>query len=316
MGAAQSLRQLFDNMDANLRKEHLSKGSVFNVSLDLIEEDPGFNTRDYDTERVVEKIREYADAFKRGDVFPPLQVKVVDGKILLRDGYLRTRGARLAREEGAQIMRLPCIEVAGDEAVQDLVILKSNDGLKLLPLERSAVYVRMMQSRGLSIEEIASIDGRTPANIMQYINAYNLPLALKKFINQNIVSMSYANDLFNEHGTKAIELINDHINSVQNSEVQQNADGGSKKPKPPRITAKSMAARSGYRARFTPQLVKDVTDNIRQLTSTLKSAKVEGDSCTLVLPRDQYESILKLASEIEPKSKKEKPGVEESNPSI
>lgn len=308
MAKAQSLRALFDNMDKEVRKETMSKNAVFMVSIDLLLEDPGFNTREYETERVQAKIREYADAFLRGDVFPPVMVKVVDEQIFIRDGYLRTRGARLAISEGGEIDRLACLEVAGDEGVQDLVILKSNDGLKLLPLERAAVYSRMMHTRGMSVEEIAKLDGRTTTSITQYITAYNMPLELKRLINSDVVSMSYAVGLFTEHGTKAVDLIKAHLGAQQVAQEETTDLLGIQKPAPKtkRITAKAMESVTGYRARFTPDLVKNVTDSLRSLKATLDNAKAEDDHVEVRFTKEQYESFLKLAAEVEPKPAKAK----------
>lgn len=313
MAIPQSLRSLFDSMDKEIRKENMSKNSVFMVSIDLLIEDEGFNTRDYDTARVQNKIRDYADAFHRGDVFPPLQVKVVDGIVYIRDGYLRSRGARLAIAEGTQVERLACTEVDGDEGVQDLVILKSNDGLKLLPLERAAVYSRMMHSRGLSVEEISKLDGRAVPNIMQYITAFNLPLEMKRFINDEVVSMSYAISLFNAHGTKAAALIQDRLDKMPIKPEGQTGDLlGSKDEKPTgkaknnnRITPKAMEAATGYRARFTPKLVAKVTDSLRELSAGLKDAKAEGDGFVVRLSQAQLDALKQLSEEVEPKAAKD-----------
>lgn len=80
-------------------KGKVTKTNLFMAGLNLIEED-GFNTREYDLPKVKEHIWKFADAYKAGEELPPLLVRVVDGRILLRDGYCRRRGALLACEEG------------------------------------------------------------------------------------------------------------------------------------------------------------------------------------------------------------------------
>lgn len=291
---AQSLRTLFDSIgDKEFRKDLLSKGTMFYVKRELLIEDEGYNTRDYDTERVQKKIREYAEGFKRGDIFPPLHVKVVDGTIYIRDGYLRSRGAALAVAEGAEVDRLPVVEVSGDEAAQDLVILKSNDGLKLLPLERAAVYIRMHKVRGLSADEIAEIDSRTAASIRQYLDAWELPLELKRLINSDQMSMTTANSLFKEHGHDAVKLVKDIIQR----NPKNNTDG-----KGIRVTKRQVERVTGYRTRFSPTLVREITDGFRALSFTLSEAKPSSSGFFEVkLTPHQMEQLQKLASEVEPK---------------
>lgn len=300
---AQSARQLFDTMDKDVRQQVCSKTNIFNWSLDLLLEDGDFNTRDYDSQRVKDKIRAYADGWHRGDAFPPIQVKVIDGKIYIRDGYLRTRGARLAVSEGAVIDRLPCTEVIGDEAVQDLVILKSNDGLPLLPLERAAVYVRMMNVRGLTVEEISKLDGRTVTSIMTYINAYSLPRGLKTLVNNESMSLTVAIELFNKHGTSAVQIAEKLLSEMSNGHTTQSDLIGNTQKKAPRLTQKRLESVTGYRSRFNRKLVEEVTDSFRALKTQLETAKKSNDGYQVTLTDELMEAFKRLSLEVEPKSK-------------
>lgn len=83
-----------------------------------------------------------ADAYKRGDYVPPIIVKVIDGKVYVREGHRRRRAILLAIEEGADIQFVQVVEHKGDEAEQSLLIATSNDG-PLSPLERAVIYARL-----------------------------------------------------------------------------------------------------------------------------------------------------------------------------
>lgn len=306
INSAQSLRSLFDIFPKDQRSQMMSKGNIFPLALEMFNEDPNYVSRDYSTKRVESQVRQYADAMKRGDVFPAAQVKVIDGKVLIRCGVLTVRAARLAASEGYPIKRLTAVDVDGDEIVQDKAILKSDDGLSLLPLERAVIYARMMLSRGLTIEEIAKLDGCNPATVKQYINAYNLPIDLKQLINWGGISMSLAVEMFGEHGAKAIQMIKDNIdaNSFSDNNSALSLPGIQEvSAKGPRFTRKSLVSITGYRSSFGHSLVKEVTDSLRQLLPNLAKAEVKNDRVTVDLTIEQYEAFIKLAAEVEPKLK-------------
>ena len=201
MAVANSLRAMHGQF-----RDSMTKGNLFKANIELLEEEEGFNTRDYERPEAAAHIRNLADAYKSGEELPPLKVVVKDGRILVRDGHCRLRGAKLAISEGATLARLPLVEVSGDEIAQDLVIVKSDDGLKLTPVERAAVYARL-QGYNLTEVEIAKKVARTVPHVQQYLAVYSMPLKLKQMISDDKVSMTAALKLYNEKGTEAIEIL-------------------------------------------------------------------------------------------------------------
>ena len=110
---AQSLRALNDDLKKKNKDNGVdedvgtTKGSGWSVAPELIEEEEDFNTRGaflnkkeyFAQEKVKAHIRKLADAYKRGDYVPPLIVKVVDDRILVRDGHCRRRLRRGRRRQ-------------------------------------------------------------------------------------------------------------------------------------------------------------------------------------------------------------------------
>jgi hypothetical protein len=111
MAAINSLRAL----KGVTAPEELKKG-MDSLSLLLLLEEEGFNTRGAFCENYYERpdikagIRVLADAYKRGDYVPPIIVKVIDGKVYVREGHRRRRAILLAIEEGADIQFVQVVE--------------------------------------------------------------------------------------------------------------------------------------------------------------------------------------------------------------
>lgn len=281
MAIANSLRAMHEQ-----NKGAMTKTNLFMADLDLIEEEPGFNTREYDNERVETHIRNLADAYKEGQDIDPLRVKVVDGRIFVRDGHCRRRAAILARSEGAQITRLPVIEVRGDEIRQSLVIITSNDGLKLTPVERAAVYARL-KGMGLTEAEIAAEVKRTKGHVQQYIALNDAPLRLKALINSGAVSWSLAMEKFNELGTAAIDVLERGV-------AAETATGEAAKPT--RVTRKSLDQAAGQRSQISGKLAKRVSAHFGTLSEQLGSASQEGSELVIRLNEEQAKELRELCS--------------------
>lgn len=319
MATPNSLRALHE---AN--KGAITKGNMFSLPIDLIFVEEGFNTRDYDRPEVQEHIRSIANAYKQGRDIDPMRVSVVDGKAYLRDGHCRYLGAKLAISEGLELPRLNVLPCAGDEIDQSLVIVTSNLGLKLTPVEQASVYARLI-TLGLTDGEIATRVGKTPQHVQQYLTVHNMPLEMKRMIQSGAVAMSVALKLFNEFGTKAVVMLKDQLieepaiaptpikdedqfaifpetDAPLNEATSSPAAEPAQKQK--RVTQKQIDAAVGYRSRLVGDSVKSVTEQFRSLVEMSKVAVVEDDQYVLRLSKAQLEEIELLYSSILPKGYK------------
>ncbi|WP_228155560.1 hypothetical protein [Klebsiella pneumoniae] len=162
--------QLTPRSQRRNRPRRTEKRDGFTISPQLLLEEEGFNTRGAFCENYYERpdikagIRVLADAYKRGDYVPPIIVKVIDGKVYVREGHRRRRAILLAIEEGADIQFVQVVEHKGDEAEQSLLIATSNDGLPLSPLERAVIYARLA-NWGWSDQMIAQRVGRSAEHV-------------------------------------------------------------------------------------------------------------------------------------------------------
>lgn len=314
MALANSLRALHE-----AHKGVITKGNMFSLPIELIYIEDGFNTRDYERPEVKEHIRSIADAYKQGCDIEPLKVSVIDGRAMLRDGHCRYMAAKLAMSEGLELPRLNVLPCNGDEIDQSLVIVTSNLGLKLTPVEQASVYARLV-SLGLSEAEIASRVGKTPQHVQQYLTVHNMPLELKCMIQAGSVAMSVALKLFNEVGTAAVAILNEQLAPEQvaayvpSKEAMQQIDilgndsidkaaalQPAQEPKPKRVTQKKIDAAVGYRSRLVGDSVKSVTEHFRSIVALTKTASVEEDKYVLRLTKEEIDRIEELYAAILPK---------------
>lgn len=208
--------------------EGLKSVDAFRVSIDLIHEQEGFNARDYNSARVQERIRDYADAYKMAydhaqenpklkinplDALGPWEVRVTtneDGTktIFLTDGHLRKQGAELARAEGA---KLDIILVNEDKSLtfahSIARTVTSQDGLKLQPLEVARVYKRLMDSEGLTVIEVADLMNKTVMHVQQNLSLLQLPDSILAMVDAGKVAANVARQLVSEHGAEGAERI-------------------------------------------------------------------------------------------------------------
>jgi ParB family chromosome partitioning protein len=315
MATPNSLRALHE---AN--KGAITKGNMFSLPIDLIFVEEGFNTREYDRPEVQEHIRNIANAYKQGRDIDPMRVSVVDGKAYLRDGHCRYLGAKLAISEGLELPRLNVLPCAGDEIDQSLVIVTSNLGLKLTPVEQASVYARLI-TLGLTDGEIATRVGKTPQHVQQYLTVHNMPIEMKRMIQSDTVAMSVALKLFNEVGTAAVAILKDQLGeeavsqptteddkqlTIPDTEASAPALVSTKATtKPKRVTQKKIDAAVGYRSRLVGDSVKSVTEHFRSIVEMSKSATVEDDQYVLRLSKSDLAKIEELYAAILPKGFKE-----------
>lgn len=305
----------------------IKRNDIFLIPLELLEEEEGFNVRDYTRPEIIEHIEDMALAYERGEQLPPLQVKIKNGRCLVRDGHCRRRSALKAKKRGVNIERLPCIEFKGDEIEQDLLILNSNKGLRLTSIERATVY-KKMAGWGLSPQDIALKVNKTDEHVRQQLFLLELPVELKNMINNDVISASLAVKYFKEYGhdavniiKKAHEEINEPAGSVaafSNSNIQlqlaadpdkpvgaedENQKNTTIDPKQRKVTEKALANHIGKpKNKITKKVMTRIQASLRcvaEQVAACSSTLGEESSVQVVLTRDAINELLELKALLE-----------------
>lgn len=305
MAAINSLKA-FARASKDEVESDVSRSDLYMINPSRIREEEGFNARGafcegdyYERPEVKARIRMFAEAYKRGDHIDPIVVKVIDGEIFVREGHRRLRGLHLAISEGTDIKRTPVFEHKGDEAEQALLVVTSNSGEPLTRLERAVIFARL-SSWGWSDQKIATHAGNLHAESVRQDRALlNMPIELKRMVQEGIVAATYAQELFNEHGTKAVEIL-------KNAQAEQSSDNAGKPDAAPKKLTKKSVEKG---PRLGKKVVEAMHRGVSSITSRLDSMKAsdDGKSFTLTLSLAEVEELQELKAKLaalEPKSDK------------
>lgn len=192
MSNIHSLRKLSET-----DKENVKRANSFMVDPRIIQIEPGFNPRGMFTDDYWEQpetlahIEQFAKSYRNGDFVPPIVVKVIDGVPFVRDGEHRLRSLMKLIAEGVPFARVEVIEASGDELAQAKTNFNANNGRQWSAVERAVHYGRF-KSYGMTVDEIAHEVGKTVQHVYQLLTILEMPMDLKRRIQNGEISASAA----------------------------------------------------------------------------------------------------------------------------
>ncbi|MEW5511854.1 hypothetical protein ABGT16_04470 [Pseudomonas asiatica] len=287
----------------SLRQEDESlvgETSLLWLTPDVIEEEDGFNLREYERPDTVAHILSLKEAWMNGTQLPPLEVKIENGRCFVRDGHCRLRAARMAIAEGAPIRRIPVIELSGSAEASSLRILTSNQQLKLTLMQRARGYKRL-RDLGWSDQKIAKHIVKTDTHVRETIRLLTLPARLQELISQDVISSDMATKMFARYGDDAVQYIDEAYEKqkqIHEELLGKEPEKGQAKPSPIKVTTKHVAVPA---PRITKKMVTTMSTSVRSIHDAFEgNAKVDADSrvVDLKLPLDLYEQFMAMAKSI------------------
>jgi len=180
-------------------------GEILFFELEKIEEKPGFNLRDMQSESTRAYIREMADSIKASGTatVPPITIWQEDGHIYVDEGHCRRRAHIIARDEGAPITGIRAYAVpeslAKSEAERTLNMFTSNNSLPLTPMEKGKGIQRLLSFQW-SIKDIATRQGVTPQAISNMLAVLELPAPAAELVEKGAVSPTLAVETVRKQG--------------------------------------------------------------------------------------------------------------------
>lgn len=206
----------------------VSKVTSFAVSPHALEVEEGFNARPLNMAHVAEM----SLAWRSGAVFPPLEVRVEDGRILIVDGHHRYAAALDAISKGADIKSVDVRQFRGNDADRVAHMITSAGGLPLTPLQLGIQY-RKLIGFGWTEKQVAARVGKSVEHVKNMVLLGEANSDVHQAVNAGEISGTAAVAMVKEHGSKAGKVI-------QASLQEARADGKTKVT--PRLLAKQRTA--------------------------------------------------------------------------
>lgn len=212
----------------------VKKTTIFKVDPRLLEEEEGFNLRDYSDPEVIDHIEGFADSYSNGRYVPPLVVRTSDdGRIIPIEGHCRRRGAMLAIERGAELLFVDCVPFKGNDVERVEVMLRSAEGLKLKPLAIALGYLRLNRM-GHQNTEIAKRMRKTASHVEQMLLLANANHDVQQLVREGKVSAYAAIEAIRQHREKAGEFLSGKLGEATERGKSAVTRGAVKEWAPPR----------------------------------------------------------------------------------
>lgn len=172
-----------------LLADSLAQGDeLLEVDIDLIEPNPD-QPRYHFNEA---KLEELAQSIKaNGLVQPILLRRVASGRYQIVAGERRWRAAQRAgmHKVNAVIRSIP------DAKLLELALIENIQRAELNPIEEALAYQRLIQTLGLTQDEVAQRVGKDRSSIANYLRLLNLPAKIQKMLEEELLSMGHARAL-------------------------------------------------------------------------------------------------------------------------
>lgn len=182
---------------AERKAEGIQQSKTFKINPKLIEFEDGFNCRPIDRDHV-----ESLKATKRaGGDWPPVYLRVDDGRVIAVGGHHRTVAGCELVDEGFDIM-IDAVQFRGSDADRIVHMLTSAQGLPVTPLQAGQQY-RKLVAFGWDVKKISDHVGKTPAYVGSMIHLAESNTDVQRMVEANEVAAHTAVKVVRKHGEKA-----------------------------------------------------------------------------------------------------------------
>lgn len=248
---------------AEEKVDGIAKMTIFTVDPDVVEFEEGFNLREEGPE-LDAHLEALYQAMKAGANVPPIDVSVVDGRVIARDGHCRTRTARRLKVEGVPYL-LQARQFRGNDAECVFHMISSAQGKSLTPLEAGRGFLRLLRYN-LTVADICRRTGLNRTTVDNGIILAEAPAAVQKMIGSGQVSAQVALDILKKHGTKAEEVLRGIVEKVQGTGVKKVTKKHVSGPRVPQKVVQSFVSATAslnevMRQNFNMAIVSEMDDD-------------------------------------------------------
>lgn len=197
---------------AEAKSEGINKLTIFTVDPDAVQFESGWNGRDEGPD-LIEYRQRLKAAMKAGAFLPPIDVQMVDGVPIVRDGHSRTLMARELKAEGTPYT-LQARQIRGNDADMRYHMLGSAAGRPLTPLEQGRQFL-LLTRLGETVAGIADRLGQHRSTIENGLKLAEMPAAVQQMVGAGQVASHTALKTVKEHGSNATEKLIEAIKTAE-----------------------------------------------------------------------------------------------------
>lgn len=137
------------------------------------------------------KLTELADSIRANGLVQPVVLRRYSGRYQIVAGERRLRAAQIAG-----LSKIPSvIREVPDEKLLELALIENIQREELNPIEEAGAYQRLIESVGLTQEDLAKRVGRDRSYITNYLRLLRLPEDLQQLLQQGKISAGHARTL-------------------------------------------------------------------------------------------------------------------------
>jgi len=180
------------------------KSEVFKVDPKLLVVTAGWNSRD-DSPDLEAHIDMLAQSIAEVGVRKPIEVKLEDGKLIVKDGHCRTKAAMRAIDfYKADLKTVPVISVDRYANDADLILnqIISNSGKPLTTMEQAKVFKKLLDM-GWNQGDIGKKIGMSNGRVSQILDLLTMPAPVQAAVVAGTVSASLAQSVVKNAETPA-----------------------------------------------------------------------------------------------------------------
>jgi len=192
-------------MATSIKEFTVGKGELIKVDPRKLSVEEGYNLR-FDTDELKEANAELKGQIKAQGVRKPLEVELVDDKLIVRDGHRRLKVVLELIGEGVEIASVPAIfdKKGMTEEERVLTLFTSNSGYPLSPIEKGEGCLRLSKL-GWSDEKIGAEIGLSYKQVENLITLAKSSKEVKAMVAEGKVSASTAVKTLKAEGKTAGE---------------------------------------------------------------------------------------------------------------
>lgn len=168
--------------------EGAGTSSISDVALNAIKPNPEQPRRDFNDQT----LEELASSIKSIGIVQPITLREVeDGTYMIISGERRWRAASLAG-----LTRIPAyIRTVSDDEMMEMALIENVQREDLNAIEIALAYRRLLDTTGVSQEELSSRVGKSRATISNQLRLLNLPAEIQLGLTKGLIDMGHARTL-------------------------------------------------------------------------------------------------------------------------